>query len=309
MKGLRVEKPGWFSLIQDQGRIGCQRLGITTGGALDEHAARWANHLLENPHDAALLEVTVGNCCLFSELDTTIAVTGADLQLQINGVHCQHWQTHRVSVGDRIYFEHAAHTGSGVIAYLAVAGGFQMPLIFGSASTVVREGLGGLSGLPLQENDLLPCRMDLTRQIQMSRVPWEFIPDYQQALNLHVVVRGDPELFGEALIERFFGSEYRISRQINRMGYRLEGPAIAPEQGSILSQGVPYGAIQVPADGQPIILLKDRQTIGGYPVLGTVLSLDAYRLAQYPSGTPVRFTPISLLKAQQQVRQFLSYFS
>lgn len=296
--GLVVIKPGMLTLLQDLGRFGYQHLGLTTGGAADEQAFLWANKLLDNPPNSPALEITLGGLILEVQKSTRVALTGADLQASCNGVALANWQTHNVKTGDRLQF---GFPRSGVRAYLAVAGGFVISPTFGSVATVVRERMGGLDGRgrPLQEGDCLPCAAVECKMLR--RVPPRFIPDYTGPLTVRVMEGQQRALFDDAEVSRFYASEYRVSTHSDRMGVRLDGPRLHPTVGGIVSEGIPFGAIQVPPSGQPIILLKDRQTIGGYPKLGTVHPLDAFALAQRQPGQPVRFTPASWEEYQDYV--------
>lgn len=287
MSGMRVLSPGILSLIQDQGRRGHYRLGLTDGGPLDPVAHALCNRLLQNPADAASVEVTLGGLELEVGVDTWICVTGATTPLSINGRERPRWQTLRVSAGDRVALGHAE---SGCRAYLGVANGFRVPRVFGSCATVLREGLGGLNGDRLQEGDTLPCdTVPERRPLRLSAAQ----PHYPRGATLRVIPGYQQAHFPRLQQRRFFALPFSVSQRADRMGYRLEGPAIECQIEGILSEGICQGAIQIPADGQPIVLLNDRQTIGGYPKIGAALSLDCARLAQQTPGAPVYFTPIS----------------
>lgn len=304
MTGFEVIKPGVLTLIQDLGRRGYQHLGVTTGGVLDERSARWANRLLDNAPQAPLLEICLGRLVLLSRAETQVALTGADLGLELNGHPCPPWRSFRVRPGDRLEFGYARE---GLRAYLAVAGGFQLTPAFGSCSTVVREGIGGLDGAPLAAGDMLPCASGLAGLPLVRLVP----PCYRGetgGLPLRVLPGYQFDAFSDRARRRFFGESYRVGNDSDRMGVRLEGPALHYDGGTILSQGIALGAIQVPPDGQPIVLLNDRQTIGGYPILGALLPLDLFRLAQARPGTPVRFAPIDIDEATALMREFYDFF-
>ncbi|MCH8550726.1 MAG: biotin-dependent carboxyltransferase family protein [Natronospirillum sp.] len=304
MSVLRINKPGWFSVIQDSGRRGAQRSGLTEGGAADEHAYRWANKLLDNPMNAACVEVLMGNFSATLTDDALIAVTGADLDFRINDQPADNWSTHFLQGGDRIAF-----TGprNGMRAYLGVAGGWLTPTCFGSRSVVVREGLGGFNGGPLVADDRLPFK-PAERQHKRQLAP-RYIPDYSRPLTLKVVPGYQCLQFGATDRRRFTTGEYEVSQRIDRMGYRLEGPRIVPENSGVISEGIALGAIQVPRDGQPIVLLRDRQTIGGYPKIGCVTSLGCSQLSQRGPGTMVRFEFINLEQAQSERLVFNRFFA
>ena len=293
--GFKVIQPGIFSLIEDAGRFGQHGIGLTSGGPLDRDAFRWANRLCGDQPSAAAIEITVGGLVLESQVNTTIAVTGANIPLSINKQARELWHNHQVKIGDHIELGFAK---SGSRGYLAVAGGFNIEPIFNSVSTVPREGLGGLhrDGTALQTGDALPCTESLlTSQL---RVPENQRPDYStNSALLRVVLGYQQQAFSNINKQLFFSSEYLVTESSDRMGFRLKGPAIKATLEGILSEGICLGAIQVPADGQPIVLLNDRQTIGGYPKLGSVLSLDIGKLAQVLPGGTVRFDAISIEQA------------
>ena len=292
--GFLVHKPGVMTLIQDSGRIGYHRLGLTTGGPADTLAFAWANRLCGNPSGASSLEITVGGLELEAEVVTQIALCGADMPLAINGISVDGWRSHHIYPGDRISVGFAR---AGVRAYLATAGGLMVPPVLGSTATVLREGIGGMEGRKLAAGDRLPCPQ--VDRGDCLKVPTGYRPVYNRRVLLRLVMGYQHDVFTPAERERFYGGEYQVSSQCDRMGYRLEGPAVHCDMPGMLSEGISLGAVQVPPDGQPIVLLCDRQTIGGYPKLGAVLSVDLPLLAQLPAGGRVSFAPISVDKARQ----------
>ncbi|WP_166263492.1 biotin-dependent carboxyltransferase family protein [Marinobacter caseinilyticus] len=292
---FEVLNPGMLALLQDTGRVGYQHIGVTTGGPMDEHAFLWANRLLDNALDAPQLEITFGKLSLLAHADTCIAITGADLGARINDRQAPPWRTHRIRRGDRIDFNTPV---AGLRAYLAVAGGFQPTFKLGSCATVSREGLGGFDGQgkKLAKGDKLPFNPG-TDEIAAA-VPPEDIPDYRQSLRLGVIPGYQYPHFTPIARARFFSSAYEVSQNIDRMGYRLTGDAVHSELDGIISEGIAYGAIQIPADGQPIVLMKDRQTIGGYPKIGSLSALGAGQLAQRGPGASVSFYAMDVGEAE-----------
>lgn len=304
MKGLRVLRPGPLSLLQDGGRRGWQHLGVSPCGPLDMRAAAWANRLLHNPWGTPLLEVALGDVELQAELDTWVAVCGADMPLCVDGEPQPPWSRLPLRAGQRLKLGFAR---SGQRGYLAVAGGFLLQPVLGSVSTQVREGLGGLygEGAKLQLDDLLPCRPG--NFAFKASVPWPYQPDYGCKPLLRVITGGDAACFEEDQLQGFFAQNWQLSPQSDRMGARLLGEAVqAPARE--WSLGVSRGAIQVPPDGQPIILQADHQTMGGYPLLGWLHPLDQSRLAQCPAYHELRFTPVSLSDTQAELREFYQFF-
>jgi len=276
--GVEVIQGGLFSTIQDLGRYGYGHLGVTNSGAMDEYAYLWSQKLLDNKNSNAL-EVMVG-LKLKATLSTEIAVTGADLDFRINGVKKPIWQSYNIKVGDILSFEKRV---SGQRAYLAVKDGFSIKKRYGSYSTTLKEGIGSR----IKKGDFIPFKTHLLSYIK--RVQREYIPNYNDHLTLRVLLGYQDDYFSQEQKERFFSSEYEITLQSDRMGYRLKGEPIIPSIDGIISEAIAFGSVQIPKDGQPIILLKERQTIGGYPKIGTVLPIDCFRLAQMAIGSKVMF--------------------
>ncbi|MCX4029175.1 biotin-dependent carboxyltransferase [Endozoicomonas sp. SM1973] len=307
---FKVINPGLISVIQDFGRYGYQHIGVTTGGPMDEHAFLWANRLLDNAFDAAQLEITIGMLQLEVQQPTVIAMTGADLGATINGLAVRPWQSYPVNQGDQIAFNRPK---TGLRAYLAVKGGLQITQQLGSAATVVRERIGGLqaNGKKLATGDVLPYPIMSPSVVQpfvSKRVPEQFIPDYSAPLILGVILGYQCNSFAQAEIQKFFSNKYEITQDIDRMGYRLTGEPVNSLLEGIISEGISYGAIQIPKDGQPIVLLRDRQTIGGYPKIGCVTTLDAARLSQRGPGTKIRFAIKDIHQAEAERMIYNRFF-
>lgn len=280
---FKVLQVGLFSTIQDEGRKGVAHLGHCNSGALDMYAYQWSQRLLNNSQ-ANALEVMVG-LKLEATKPTTISVTGADLGLEINGNYKKPWQTYDIETGDILHFSKRI---TGQRAYLSVKDGFDTPCYLGSFSTTIKEGFGD----KLKVGDILPYQT--TTGITFARVKTEYIPNYDSPLTLHVLLCYQHNLFIDREKEKFFNSEYEITLQSDRMGYRLSGEAVIAKSENLISEGIAFGSIQIPKDGQPIILLNERQTIGGYPKIGIVVAEDCYALAQRGPGCKVRFEPYSV---------------
>ncbi len=288
MNGFSVKQPGLLTLIQDRGRFGAHNIGLTNGGPLDSLAFDWANRLLGNDSNASALEISFGGLSLEAGVDTSIVITGAEMPCKINGEFINQWQTHSVRRGDAIEL---GYVTNGTRAYLSVAGGFDITPSFGSTATVVRENIGGLNGDKLQVGDHLPCASAALSQHYC--LGSEAQPQYGNSATLRVVPGYQQDAFDATQQWRFFNSEYLVSDRCDRMGFRLEGEAIHSGLVGMLSEGICHGAIQIPADGQPIVLMNDRQTIGGYPKIGSVIPLDTAKLAQLSPGATIRFESIS----------------
>jgi biotin-dependent carboxylase-like uncharacterized protein len=301
VSGLLIRQPGMLSLLQDAGRFGQHRIGLTNGGPVDATAMRWANRLVGNDTNASAIEASFGGLELEAKTDTLIAITGGDQSLSINGEARDAWRSHRVQTGDVICLGFAQQFCR---SYLAVAGGFEVQTQFGSSATVLREGIGGLDGNKLDSGQLLACR----QQTSLPCLQLSTAPAYSNSIEIRVIPGYQLQQFPTLQQRRFFSGEYTVTDRADRMGYRLQGPAIECDIEGILSEGICSGAIQIPADGQPIVLLQDRQTIGGYPKIGAALSLDTARLAQLMPGGQVRFRAISPYEAHNALNLAASLF-
>jgi biotin-dependent carboxylase-like uncharacterized protein len=294
--GFVVTQAGVLSLIQDLGRFGAFNLGLTNGGPADLQAFYWANRLCGNELNTTAIEISIGGLGLIAQIDCTIAVTGAPMPLSINGNSTALWTSFAIKAGDSINIGFSSH---GVRSYLAVAGGFDIRASFGSTSTVCRESVGGLRGNKLEINDVLPCQpiASKTTDVKKLKLAIDDQPKYANEIVLHTILGYQHHHFPAVEQRLFFTSEYLVSKHWDRMGYRFQGRAIKADIEGILSEGISYGAVQIPADGQPIVLLNDRQTIGGYPKIGAVTSIDCAKLSQLRQGDKVRFEPISISQA------------
>ncbi|MFO7788707.1 MAG: biotin-dependent carboxyltransferase family protein, partial [Halospina sp.] len=262
---LHVEKAGPLAQLQDAGRFGVRHLGMTEGGPMDWHAAGWANALLGNPHTAPVLEITIGGLSLLTETGTTLSLTGADLGASINGQSLMPWQRFELRAGDRLAFDLPR---SGMRAYLGVPGGWKGHASLGSVACVTREGLGGHKGggLPLESGDRLAFPQQPPGSLPAEpSVPEAQRPDYRQPAQLGLIPGGQVALFDGYSLYQAFNQEWTVDTRADRMGIRLTGPELVCRHTAMISEGIPTGAVQVPADGQPICLMNDRQTIGGYP--------------------------------------------
>lgn len=302
--GFIVKRSGLLSLIQDEGRYGAFNLGLTNGGPIDKLAFQWANRLCSNEFNVSAIEVSVGGFAITAQVDTVIAVTGAKMPLTINGQVKELWRSYKIKAGDLIEL---GFTNIGIRSYLAVAGGFNITPSFGSSATVCREGIGGLKGTKLAVNDILPCTA--TTEGKLVKLSEQNQPKYSKDVLLRMIPSYQQHHFSIPQQNLFFSSEYRVGKSCDRMGYRLEGQKISCDIDGILSEGICHGAVQIPNDGQPIVLMNDRQTIGGYPKIGSVISLDTDKLSQLAEGGIVRFEAISMEKARELMIRHLSLFN
>jgi len=290
---FKVLSGGIFTTVQDLGRDGYTHLGITSSGAMDEYAYKWSQKLL-GAEDYNALEILLSGLKLQATAPTTIAVCGADLGFCINGISKPIWQTHVIKAEDILTFETRK---SGMRAYLAAKGGFTVQKYEDSFSTTLKEN----KGKKLKTGDTLP--FNETQSGNVKRVSDKYIPNYPTHMTLRIVLGYQHNDFSTSQKEKFFSSTYTLTPEMSRMGYKLQGEAIMPNNDGIISEGISFGAVQIPPDGQPIILLKERQTIGGYPKMGSVLPSDCFKLSQLPIGAIIRFETISLEDAQSHQRK------
>ena len=303
-RGFLVENGGVQSSIQDAGRRGFSDIGLTQSGAMDEMAFGYANFLVGNDFNTPCIEVALGGLVLKAQSDMCIAICGATMHPKLNGHTMSLWQIHQIKSGDMLSF---AYASGGQFAYLAVAGGFQTPHLYGSFSTSVKEGLGGIEGRKLKAGDQLPtsgARCPMERR----KLEKQHIPHYPDEITLRLVKGYQEEMFDASAQATFFNSVYTFKGEGDRMGYRLSGEKVVPSATGILSEPICYGAVQIPSHGEPIVLLKERQTIGGYPKIGSVIAVDCFKLAQLRSSGRVRFTEVSLEEARRVTHAFYTFF-
>lgn len=301
MNAVKVISPGALTTVQDAGRFGFLQSGISVTGVMDSYSHRTANLLVDNPPEEAVLEVTLMGPILEFQCSTRIAVTGAVMQPKINDQPVPLWQTIPVKEGDRLSF---APIQGGCRAYIAFAGGLDVPVIMGSKSTNLKAQLGGFEGRMLKREDVVPLKAP-SGEAKLWTASEEFIPKFPTQITLRVVLGPQEDLFTEEGIKSFLNTEYLVTPANDRMGYRLEGEEITHKAGAdIVSDGIVMGAVQVPSSGQPIILMADRQTTGGYTKIATVATADLPLLAQAQAGTKIRFQQVSVEEAQQLLHVF-----
>ncbi|QIA65292.1 5-oxoprolinase/urea amidolyase family protein [Vibrio astriarenae] len=305
---IRVNKSHQGVLLQDFGRFGQAHIGVTTGGPADTYAYSWANKLLNNPINSSVIEMTLGQASFTVQQSTWFAISGADLNATLDTQPLQNWSSFYAMKGQVINFKLPRN---GLRGYLAVSGGFAAPDTLGSASTVVRDKLGGLrgNGSSIGTGDELAFRTKISRSDYSTQsVSFRFVPDYNRPIHLRIIPGYQVKQFSPAALSHFYQQEYIVSKDSNRMGYRFEGRGIdAPNQG-ILSEGLALGSIQITPDGLPIVMLCDHQTIGGYPKVGCVSQVDLPRLAQARPGQSVYFQPGVLKELQAAWCQWALFF-
>lgn len=297
MLGVEVVDPGLLTTVQDLGRFGFQKYGVPTSGAMDQTALRAANLLVGNEEAAAGLESTGEGPSLRALSDLIVAVLGAEMEPRVDGRPIEDGAAALVRSGEVLELGRARQ---GLRAYLAIAGGIDVPVMLGSRSTCLPAAFGGLIGRPLRRGDRLAIGRADDRPLGLKgrRLPPGWWIPVGEVVTLRVVLGPQDDQFTADGIRTFLGAEYRLTPEMDRMGVRLQGPPIAHRSGAdIISDSIPLGAVQVPADGQPIVLLADRQTTGGYTKIAVVIREDTYRLAQATPGQVVRFRQISMAEA------------
>ena len=300
--GLEVITPGLMTSVQDRGRFGFQALGISVSGALDPDGFDLANALAGNEAGTGALEIRM--------LGPTLEVTAESVTLALAGtgagIEVMSPEREMISACRSVTFRKGqvfriGAIGDSAVCYLAVHGGFDLPDVYGSQSTCMSAGFGGFHGRILEKGDCLPLRKAAAESVsqRILRRP----PEPDSSPVIRVIAGPQDDYFSAAGIETFFGTGYNVSQAVNRMGMRLEGAAVAHEKGfNIASDGIVRGAIQVPGNGLPIILMADCQTTGGYPKIATVISTDMPKLGRMMPGADIRFEAVSVEEAEAVAR-------
>ena len=311
---IRVLRPGLLTTLQDAGRHGLQHLGIVPCGAMDPVALQLANGLVGNNAQAGTLEITVLGPELVFDVETLVAICGADMEVVLDGRPAPLNRPFLVEKGAKL---HARRVLLGSRAYLAVAGGIAVPQVLGSRSTYLPAKFGGLEGRALRAGDVLPLAADaqalaIKRYLKLSRkeekrgvrtvawsVPALTLPE-REPIVVHAMEGRHHGMFDAASQRAFFDATWKVSPDSNRMGFRLSGPALArADSAEILSEPTCLGTVQVPANGTPIALMADHQTTGGYPKIAEIAAADVPRLAQLSPGGSVQFARCTLEQARE----------
>jgi antagonist of KipI len=300
---LEVMAPGPLTTVQDRGRYGYGRYGVAPSGALDSFSLRVANLLVDNPENEACLEITLPGFRMKALREVAVAVTGADLQAYHDGKPLQMWTSCVLEKGSSLSLKGIK---SGCRTYLAMGGGISLPEVMASKSTNLSSGFGGLEGRPLRKGDTLASTSPRLHLNTAGRAfPQAWIPLYNKEAHLRVILGPQDDQFSENGKRTFLNSTYHVSPDSDRTGIRLAGSIVerSPEAGeSIISEGVISGAIQVPGDGQPIIILTETVT-GGYRKIATVITADLPLLGQLKPGDRVTFAQVSLDDAYKEHRE------
>ncbi len=297
---FKVIKSGFLVSVQDYGRFNHAKYGMSRCGVMDEHAYSWANYLLDNAFDDSVLEISLGAVELEAQFDVLIVVTGADLDFKINQKPAIMWHSVQVHKGDILSW---GTLKSGVRAYLAVKNGFDTKMLFGSKSVNLREHIG----TKISQGDTLDCAESFETSKRL--MPIQYVPNYNKDITLRLLPSYQFNEFSISQRDLFFNQTYQITNASDRTGCRLQGAPIAFKQTKMISEGMSYGSVEIATDGLPIILLKDAPTIGGYPKIGTVFSLDLAKLAQKQPNAQLRFELINVNEAQEERVVFNQFFN
>ena len=302
MAQFTVCVPGLLTTVQDRGRLGHAASGFSPSGVMDRRAFALGNLLVGNAANAPALEFAFAGPTIEFQADAVVALTGGYFNARLDDERAPMYQAFVVRAGQRLSMPAAQR---GVYGYLAIAnGGIDVPRVMGSASTNLKCGLGGFQGRRLEFGDEVAFH-DTTPNPYYDFGPNHYRNDpfykfEQTTRTIRVVPGPQSDLFTSRGIDTFYQSSYCVSPQSDRMGCRMEGPAVESQNGSdIISDGIAYGAIQIPAQGTPIVMLADRQTTGGYAKIATVASVDIPLLAQREPKQYVRFSAISVIEAQR----------
>ena len=304
---LEVLEVNGLATVQDLGRKGWMRFGVPTSGPMDVFAFQAANALIDNSREYAAVEVGLGDIIFHAQQDCVIAVTGVGYRLSIYMWEFPLWNSFFVRAGWRINLQKIT---DGMWAYLAVAGGVQTEPILGSRSTYLRGRFGGFNGRQLQAGDVIKTRNHSHASFEAAArtLSEQARPAYAQHPIIDVIMGPQTNYFADESVERFLSSEYTVSLTSDRMGYRLEGPPLMYRDNTeLISEGMTFGVLQVPPNGQPIVIMADGATTGGYPKIGTVASADLPLLAQcVPNKSKIRFRETTVAKAQKKYRALMS---
>lgn len=300
METLKITDSGLLSSIQDLGRYGYQRYGVSCSGVMDEYAAKIGNKLVGNNEGAAVIETTLKGISGEFLADTMISVTGGQCDVFLNGEKIELWKSHSVKAGDILKM---GFCKSGLRNYIAFSGGIDVPVVMNSRSTNLKAKIGGYKGRKLMVNDVI-CSFENLAKTEIMKLDENLIPQNSGEIEVRVILGQQCDYFTDAGIKTFFNETYTTTQDGDRMGIRLAGPEVEHIKGAdIISDGITFGAIQIPGNGQPIIMMADRQTTGGYTKIGNVISVDLPKLAQGKPGTKVRFKEVFENEAIRLMRE------
>lgn len=296
MRIFQLLKPGLFTTVQDLGRYGYLKYGVPISGAMDTFSLVAANSLVGNSPNDACLEITLVGPELQALAKTQIALTGGDISPRTNGQDISMWQTLTVQEGDVISF---GKMKNGCRAYVSIRGGIDTPIVLGSRSTYVRGGFGGISGRQLKTGDLIEG-FDTRLLNHEYLMPEELVPQFTDQFRANVILGPQGDMFTDEGVETLLSNPYRVTLEADRMGYRLQGPAIRHKaKADIVSDALLPGAVQVPKSGQPIVIMRDAQTTGGYAKIAVVISSDLDMLGQAKPNETIEFVKTTTSQAHE----------
>lgn len=297
MMAIKIIDPGLFTTIQDIGRVGYESFGFSPAGVMDYESYYFSNQLIGNDINLPVLEMTLKGTTFEVTSNVTMGTAGADMPVYINDEEYQVGSAIDLIKGDTVEF---GVSREGMRTYVAFLGGFDISKELGSYSTHSRSGIGGYYGRPLAAFDILPLNGGLARH------GYKVVTKTLDTGNIIRVIKGQQyDKFDEKNLDNFFHSEYTISKDSDRMGYRLEGESVHTDSHDIVSESILFGSIQVPKNGQPIILLADRQTAGGYTKIATVSKVDLNKIAQKRPGDKIQFKLIDIEEATELYKEHL----
>lgn len=287
---ITIMQQGSFTTIQDKGRWGYQAYGMPIAGAMDRYSYQAANSLVGNTPEAAVIEMTAAGAAFKFDEEQLVAICGADMQGELDGRPVPRWTAILVPKHSELRFSSAVE---GYRTYLAVRGGIDVPVVLGSRSTCIRAKVGGHEGRKLQQGDVLHVGQDISYPVALPRLPDRFIPQYRDEVQLRVILGPQHPMFSDEAIKTFFSSVYKLISPVDRVIYGLKGPKIKPlGRADIVSDAMCQGAIQIIANGTPVIMAAEHQTTGGFAKLGSVIWADLPLLAQARPGAALRFSSV-----------------
>jgi biotin-dependent carboxylase-like uncharacterized protein len=316
---LNILEGGLQTTVQDAGRFGWYHIGMPPAGAMDQFSFRVGNMLVGNGDDAAALEITFAGPVMETTEEAVVAVTGADVSVELNGTRVPQWVAHRVRPGDQIACGQAER---GVRAYFCISGGITIPSLLGSRSTYLLARFGGVEGRRLQAGDLLPVGpvRPETDALVGRTIPSRFLPRLQREIEVRIIMGLCSYRLTDGSVEEFLRATWDVSTEADRVGYRLRGPAFrfkdreppfgaGSDASNVVDVGYPVGSIQVPGGQEAILLMRDAVTGGGYATIGTAIQCDLDLLAQSPPGSKVTFRAVDVDDAMRARREYRARIS
>lgn len=298
---IKILRAGPLMTVQDGGRKGFADKGVSQSGVLDFRSMNIINILLGGRKDEAVIEMTMAGGDFEFQNETFFSLGGADMGAQLNGTRCSLYKVYRADKGDTLTMGYAQN---GCHGYIGFSGGIEVPLVMGSKSTNIRCGFGGFEGRRLAAGDII-----LTGKPVSGIEGNTYLPEFENKDEIRVILCAQSKMFTQKGIEDFLSCEYTVSANYDRMGCRLEGVPVESLNGmDIISDAIAFGAIQISSDGMPIVMLADRQTIGGYAKIGAVISTDMPAFVQHKPGEKIHFRTVTLKEAQRLYKKEQKFY-